>query len=130
MKMTLTPIKWIIALVFSFSSALIFSQVTFTAQPNLIQNIGGTSVANCAADMNGDGLDDIVRVMNNGIYIDYQQPNGSFTPAFYPLNIQTSPSWSIVAADIDDNGYTDLCFGGGSRTSFVYANDTGTGFTA
>lgn len=106
-----------------------YAQVTFSTQNNLIQNIGGTSVADCAADMNGDGLDDIVRVMNNGIYIDYQQSNGTFTPAFYPMSIMTSPSWSIVAADIDGNGFTDLCFGGGSRVSFVYANDTGTGFT-
>ncbi len=106
-----------------------FAQVTFSTQNNLIQNIGGTSVADCAADMNGDKLDDIVRVMDNGIYIDYQQPNGTFTPAFYPMNIQTSPQWSIVAADIDDNGYLDLCLGGGTRVSFVYANSTGTGFT-
>lgn len=129
MKMNITTFRWLSVFVFFLTTYSLSSQVTFTAQPNLIQNIGGTSVANCAADMNGDGLDDIVRVMNNGIYIDYQQPNGTFTPAFYPMNIQTSPSWSIVAADIDGNGYTDLCFGGGSRVSFVYANDTGTGFT-
>jgi hypothetical protein len=129
MRMTLTPFKWLSVLALSLSTCTLIAQVTFTAQPNLIQSIGGTSVANCAADMNGDGLDDIVRVMNNGIYIDYQQTNGAFSPAFYPMNIQTSPNWSIVAADIDGNGFTDLCLGGGSRVSFVYANDTGTGFT-
>ncbi len=109
--------------------SVVTAQVTFSTQNNLIHNIGGTSVADCAADMDGDGLDDIVRVMGDGIHIDYQQPNGTFTHQFYPMAIQTSPSWSIVAADIDGNGYTDLCFGGGSRVSFVYANDTGTGFT-
>lgn len=129
MKIILTQSKvWLFA-AFSIFFIDAYSQVTFSAQANLIQNIGGTSVADCTADMNGDGLDDIVRVMGNGIYIDYQQANGTFTPAFYPMSIQTSPNWSIVAADIDGNGYTDLCLGGGSRVSFVYANSTGTGFT-
>lgn len=104
------------------------AQIAFTPHYNLLQSIGGSSVANCVADMNSDGLDDVVRVMSNGIYIDYQQTNGIFSPSFYPLSVQTMPTWSIVAADIDGNGYMDLCFAGGSSVSFVYANSTGTGY--
>lgn len=130
MKTTLTSsiIRRLSALLLLFSTAA-NAQVSFSTQNSLIYNIGGTGVADCAADMNGDGLDDIVRVVDSGIHIDYQQANGGFTHSFYPMSVQTSPTWSIVAADIDGNGFTDLCFGGGSRVSFVYANDTGTGFT-
>jgi hypothetical protein len=104
------------------------AQITFTNQGGLLQNIGGTSYADCAADMNGDGLDDVVRVMSNGIYIDYQQANGTFNPMFYPLSIQNLPSWSICAGDIDGNGYMDLLLGAGDRVSFVYASNDGASF--
>lgn len=104
------------------------AQVTFTNQGGLLQNIGGTSYADCAADMNGDGLDDVVRVMGNGIYIDYQQVNGTFNPMFYPVTITNLPSWSICAGDIDDNGYMDLLLGAGNAVSFVYASDDGSSF--
>lgn len=105
------------------------AQITFTNMGSLLQNIGGTSQGDCAADMNDDGLDDVVRVMSNGIYIDYQQADGSFLPGFFPMAIQNLPSWSIVAADIDGNGYNDLLLGAGNAVSFVYANDDGTGYT-
>jgi hypothetical protein len=105
------------------------AQVTFTNMGSLLQNIGGTSQGDCAADMNDDGLDDVVRVMSNGIYIDYQQVDGTFEPAFFPMAIENLPSWSIVAADIDGNGFNDLLLGAGNALSFVYANDTGTGYT-
>lgn len=108
-----------------FSGAFaIQAQVTFTNQNSLLQSVPGTSVADCGADMNQDGLDDVVRVFGNGIYVDFQQPDGTFNGEFYPLTVATSPSWSIAAADIDGNGWTDLCFGGGSRCSFVYFDGT------
>lgn len=117
------------SVVFLLCAGALQAQVTFTNQSAMLQSIGGTSVANCGIDMNGDGLDDVVRVMGNGIYIDYQQINGTFSPAFFPMSITVSPNWSICAADIDGNGYTDLMLGSGSQLSFVYANDTGTGYT-
>lgn len=105
------------------------SQVTFTNMGTLLQSIGGTSQGDLASDMNGDGLDDVVRVMSNGIYIDYQQVDGSFEPAFFPMTIQNLPSWSIAAADIDGNGYNDLVLGAGNALSYVYANNDGTDYT-
>lgn len=105
------------------------AQATFTNMGSDLQPISGSSARDCAVDMNGDHLDDVVRVTNSGIYIDYQLPEGGFNGVFYPLNIQNMPSWSIAAADIDENGYTDLLFGNGSRVSFVMFNDDGTAFT-
>jgi hypothetical protein len=105
------------------------AQVTFTGTGTGLQTTTGASYADCAADMNRDGLDDIVRVSSSGIYIDYQNANGSFTPFFQAMAIQNLPSWSICAADIDGNGHVDLCLGAGNACSFVYANDDGTSYT-
>jgi hypothetical protein len=104
------------------------AQITFSNGAGL-QTISGFSYADCAADMNGDHLDDVVRVTGGTIYIDYQQADGSFLPASYSIAGDNVPSWSICAADIDGNGYTDLCFGDGNAVSFVYANNDGTGYT-
>lgn len=104
------------------------AQVTFTNMSSLLQPVNG-SYGNLASDMNGDHLDDIVRVASDGIYIDYQQAGGGFLGLFYPMPITNLPSWSICAADIDANGYNDLCLGAGNAVSFVYANDNGTGYT-
>ncbi len=104
------------------------AQVTFTNMNNLLQSAGGGS-SDCAVDMNGDDLDDVVRVNSGGIYIDYQQPDGTFEGVHIDMNIQNLPNWSIAAADIDGNGFTDLLFGNGSRVSFVMANADGTDFT-
>lgn len=105
------------------------AQVSFTNSASLLGSISGSGYEDCAVDMNGDHLDDVVRVTGNGIYIDYQQPDGSFEQTFFPMAVENPPSWSICAADIDENGYTDLLFGNGSRVSFAYANNDGTAFT-
>lgn len=104
------------------------AQVTFTNMNNLLQSAGSGS-SDCAVDMNDDDLDDVVRVNSNGIYIDYQQPDGTFESVWHEMNIQNLPGWSICAADVDANGHTDLLLGNGSRVSFVMANDDGTVFT-
>jgi len=100
--------------------------VSFTNASGLIGSISGGSARDCAVDMNGDYLDDIVRIQNTGIYIDYQKPDGSFIQEFFPASFSNQPSWSICAGDLDENGFNDLLFGGGSAVSFVMANDDGT----
>ncbi len=105
------------------------AQVSFTNMGGNLGSINGNSYEDCAVDMNGDFLDDVVRVTNTGLYIDYQQPDGSFTQALMPMSFQTYPSWSICAGDIDGNGFNDLLFGGGSNVSFIYANADGTAYT-
>lgn len=98
---------------------------------NLLNNTGGG--APCVVDMNGDGLDDVVTFTgsNNSydMYIDYQQPDGSFSQTFFNANFSRRPSWSICAGDLDQNGYNDLMVGDGDRVIFIKANDTGTGYT-
>ena len=101
--------------------------VSFVYQSDLIHPVSGyVPYSDCAVDMNGDQLDDIVRVGNKGLYIDYQQFDGSFTQLFFSFPIQAPPNWSICAGDLDNNGYTDLLFGNGNSASFVKANESGT----
>ncbi|PVW13311.1 FG-GAP-like repeat-containing protein [Marixanthomonas spongiae] len=104
-----------------------YGQVTFVNQSDLIGNFPDTS--ECTVDMNGDNLDDYVRVSYSGIGIDYQQPDGTFQSVMYAMTIQNAPNWSIAAGDLDGNGYNDLVLGDTQRVSFLMANEDGTVFT-
>lgn len=115
--------------IFLFFLKATFAQVSFSNEGSLLGNITNLGYQDCSVDMNGDYLDDVVRVTDNGIYIDYQQEDGSFTQTFFEMAIQNPPNWSICAGDIDKNGFTDLLFGNGSRVSFCYANADGTAYT-
>lgn len=92
--------------------------------------VPGLTVGDCVVDMNGDDLDDVVSASTSNIHIQYQLAAGGFTPVNIPTApAANSPSWSIVAGDIDGNGYNDLLYGGNSGASLMMANATGTGFT-
>ncbi|MBK6784497.1 MAG: hypothetical protein IPG79_12600 [Saprospiraceae bacterium] len=68
---------WILLILSFYTHA---QRVTFTEKTQLIQYVTGTmGQAKCAADMNGDGLDDITRVSKEGIFIDFQQIDCSFS---------------------------------------------------
>ncbi len=108
-------------------SNCLFGQ-TFTNQTSLLNNTWGSTP--CVADMNGDGLDDVVTLANgNDISIDYQQPDGSFDQVIYDVNAQVTPTWSIAAGDLNSDGYLDLMFGGSTRVAFYLSNSSGTAFT-
>ena len=101
--------------------------VSFTAQA--IPTISG-SYLNCAVDMNGDYLDDIVAVSSTNVQIHYQLTSGGFSNSTITTTAADFlPSWSIAAGDLDKNGFNDLVYGGGSGVTFMKANVTGTGFT-
>ena len=123
MKHFYTPL---FALIFTVNAPL-WGQVAFNANIDILNSISG--IRNCVVDMNNDFLDDVVRVTSGGIYIDYQQYDGSFVQSYFEMNIQNVPDWSIAAGDIDGNGFNDLAFGNGSAVSFVMANATGTAYT-
>ncbi|WP_033959442.1 FG-GAP-like repeat-containing protein [Psychroserpens jangbogonensis] len=107
-------------------TTLIPSRVNFSLQA---MPIGG-SYDLTVVDMNGDNLDDIVSVSNTNVNIHYQLSTGGFNAVDLPTpNADFMPSWSMAAADFDENGYTDLLYGNGSGVTFMKANNTGTGFT-
>jgi hypothetical protein len=119
--------KFILSLALSLMGLLSFSQVLFLNESGSIGNYSVYSSA--GVDANGDYLDDYVRITENGIGIDYQQPDGTFNSVFIPMGIQNPPTWSIAAGDIDENGYVDFVLGNGSRVSFLFANADGTSYT-
>jgi hypothetical protein len=81
------------------------------------------------ADMNGDGLDDIVRMDDNRfLEIEYQQADGSFTISETIDTMQDS--WSLAIADVDGNGYNDIFTGDAFNIKSIYmANEDGTAYT-
>ena len=123
------PIFFSLLLWHSAICFLAAQNVSFTQSTGKLRYVTGTmGQARCAADMNGDGRDDITRVGSEGIHLDYQQADGSFQYHFFPLNLQVLPVWSICAGDMDNNGLNDLLFGGSSRVAFLPAQDNGTGY--
>ncbi len=104
--------------------------VAFTQRNELLNPVTGFSgYQDCVVDMNGDFLDDIVRIGGKGVFIDYQQPDKSFTQRQFNFPVQAPPSWSLCAGDLDNNGYNDLLFAHSERVSFVMANENGTDYT-
>ncbi len=80
-------------------------------------------------DMDGDMLDDAVSPSQSNVNIVHQLAGGGYSTVNIPTSAAiNTPSWSFVAGDLDDNGYTDLLYGGGSGLTIMMANETGTGF--
>ncbi len=120
--------QFYLALALVGAAAMNAQTVSFTGQ------VFGTASYNpCVVDMDGDYLDDIVTVQANQLTVYKQQASGGFVPTVYPVTGlgvgNVTPDWSIAAADFDRNGFTDLCFGNGSRISVIKANAGGTGYS-
>jgi PKD repeat protein len=100
--------------------------VTFTPVNN---NPGGGGTATAVVDMNGDMLDDIVVVSSTNIQVTQQNTNGTFTSASYTTTpADNTPSWSLAAGDLNEDGYNDLLYGGGNGVTFMISNGAGTGY--
>ena len=114
----------IATLMLAFSAGACLAQpVVFEQRNDLLQPITGfTEYSDCVVDMNGDYLDDVVRVGGKGLFIDYQQADGSFIQRQFNFSLQSLPSWSICAGDLDNNTYNDLLFGHSSSVSFIKAD--------
>ncbi|MFK7809898.1 MAG: FG-GAP-like repeat-containing protein [Saprospiraceae bacterium] len=101
-------------------------QVSFTIDNTTLSGAG--SYEDCVVDMNGDHLDDIVRVNPDKLTINYQEEDGSFSETEFNMPLQNLPSWSMCAGDLDGNGYNDLLLASGDRVSFLFANSDGTDY--
>jgi len=101
-------------LFFSLAIANITSgQISFENQSNLLGNDDISSgYVMGVSDLNADGLDDIIRFDGaQQMTIDYQNIDGTFTS----LNVGTLTNgeiWSVVVADLDNNGINDIVTGG------------------
>lgn len=117
--------RYLMALAIFCCLAPLSAQPMFTNQSGLLQD-GGTvagSVAMAVVDMNGDGLDDIVR-FDDGIQlrIETQQASGAFSSWFYP-EIFDEPVWSVAVTDIEGDGLREIALGGWMYTELLKANN-------
>jgi hypothetical protein len=84
-------------------------------------------------DMNGDFYDDLVAVSNGNIEIHFSDGSDSFVTqnfAVQTLNSGYLPSWSIAAADYNDDGFSDIVYGGGNGVTIMKSANGGASFEA
>jgi ASPIC and UnbV/FG-GAP-like repeat/Ig-like domain CHU_C associated/Secretion system C-terminal sorting domain len=113
-------------------SGSLFAQISFTKHNDLLTPVNHYSgVAIAVVDVNGDGLDDIVR-LNQGrnLSISYQtSPNQPFTAQML-APVSNESQWGMCAADVDNNGICDIMSGGSyDGIKFITANDDGSAFS-
>ena len=105
------------------------TQITFGDSTSLLPTttIAARSGSPMAiGDMNGDGLDDIVRLHNSQtLLIAYQQPNGTFTELSLGNVAPFDKVWGITIADADTNGYNDIAIGDYNDVRIYWADSVG-----
>ena len=105
---------------------------TFTVQTNLLSDTSFRSgVPMGVVDMNGDGLDDIVRLDRaSNLSIEYQgSPNTAFSNLDYG-DLGSGSEWSLAVGDVDRNGFNDLIAGGAyNNIKLLTANSSGANYT-
>lgn len=120
----------LLLLLLSSSSA----QLPFVDSSHLLANPDLKSgVLIAVADMNNDGLDDLVRLDNaRSLEVEYQQgPGETFTRYVFGETTSTVREWAIAIADTDNNGFNDILVGGDRNgIKLLRANPTGTAFTS
>lgn len=113
-----------------FCATTISAQMSFTNSNHLLQSTDWHSgVAIGVVDMDGDGLDDILR-LNDGriLTIEYQVQGGMFTPFTYDT-ISGQSQWTMAAADINNNGYNDVIAGDYNTTKIILSGADGASFS-
>ena len=88
------------------------SQINFTEEIDKLQDLQVSSGAPMAvADMDGDGLDDIISLdRTRELFISYQNLDGSFNIVDFPTVGQNN--WGMTVGDITNNGSYELFTGG------------------
>ncbi|MCX4242459.1 FG-GAP-like repeat-containing protein [Paraliomyxa miuraensis] len=104
----------------------------FTNATPMLNNPNVSSgVAMGVADLDGDGLDDIIRMHDaDDLEIEYQQPDGTFSHYVWMQGLPGSSQWGMAIGDADGNGYKDIFAGGAyNGMKLLRANDMGDDFT-
>jgi len=120
--------KWQLLLSATFCCNFAYAQFSFSDQSSWLFNTATRSGAPIGvSDMNGDGLDDIIRLdQGQTLRVDYQAPGG-FTGFTYGQLLGTQ--WSLCIADVDRNGYNDIFSGGAyNGLKLLKANASGTNY--
>lgn len=84
---------------------------TFINASATLSNEGHAGACVGVADMDGDGLDDIIQLdMSRHVYILYQNADHSFVTYDYG-SVDNSDQWGWAIADLGNDGHKDICSG-------------------
>lgn len=103
-----------LALLLTLATSFTTIAQTFTDETSNIPSSFTCKQPVGVADIDGDGLDDIIRMDSDDFEVCYQQANGTFTVA----NMTTTYTpWGLCVGDADENGANDVLFGGQNNGS-------------
>jgi len=122
----------LVLLIVALCTALTVGQTTFSdGTAGLFYTSTRSGAPFAAADMNADGLDDIVRLhLATTLRIDYQTLRDTFAGYSFGNLQGGSSEWGIAVADVDQNGFNDVIAGGPyNDLKLLKANSTGTSYT-
>lgn len=124
MRITYTFLLALIS--FTLSAQITFSDQSF----NLFYQFANSGAPIGVADMNGDGLDDIIRLDNTStLRFDYQPAIGTAFTGYTHGQLQGT-QWGMCIADADENGYNDFFTGGGfNGLKLLIADNSGSSYT-
>jgi len=87
------------------------AQPIFTDASSTLSHESSGAACVAVADMDGDGLDDIIQLdMSEHVYILYQNADHSFVTFDYG-QVDNSSQWGWAMADLNNDGHKDICSG-------------------
>jgi hypothetical protein len=110
------------------AQVLSFSNANSKLPNNAVNYRSGCAVS--VADVNNDGLDDIIRLnQSSQLNLEIQNINGGYTN--YSLGtFGGGQAWAMTVADLDKNGIKDVIAGMGSTGSIALISHTGSNYSA
>jgi hypothetical protein len=100
------------AVIFFFGGKRVSAQIQFANFNHIAASTTHSGCAVTVADVNNDGLDDLVKMdQSTNLMVDLQNQDGSFTNYNLGNITGTSRVWGMAVADVDNNGWKDVVTG-------------------